>query len=176
VAQVDPSAARLVGSVRNVGFAARLISAGDRHRWQAVVEASLAPAGEEPAVAILDAVFAGRRPAHRPRPHTAWAGNYLHPYMLARGHRGTVVGVGIGDGARRWRLQQPLTRPRRLPAAAPLARLSGNASAILRQLVPGLPPSFRPLAAAAAARVGSLEASVTIQSDAVRASATLRRR
>ncbi|HKE13566.1 MAG TPA: hypothetical protein VKB80_01760 [Kofleriaceae bacterium] len=174
VAAVSPSTARVVGSARNIAFAARRVSAEDRRAWQAVLEASLAPDGMGPADAVLDAVFGGRRPVRRPRPHLAWQGRYLHPYSIARGRRGIVVGVAIGDRARRWRLEQPLRARRAGPRT--LARAAGDGAALLRQLAPALPPPWRALAAAGATRVGSLSMIVTVQPDGVQVSATVRRR
>ena len=173
IAAVAPQAAALVGSLRNVGFTARRVSAGDRREWDAVLEASLAPGGQAPAGAILDAVFGGRTAARRPRPHTVWAGNALHPYTLSRGPRGAIVGVALGDRARRWRLDQPNYRPRR---AAAMARARGDAGALLRQLAPGLAGPVGALGAAAAPRVGSFDAEVTVHPDALRLAATIRRR
>jgi hypothetical protein len=174
VAAVSGPAARLVGAVRNLGFAARRVAAGDRRGWRAALEGSIAPAGMRPIQAVLDAVFGGQRASRRPRRHLAWDGVYLHPYALSRGKRGGVIGVAIGEGARRWRLAQPLRARRVQPRM--LARAAGNAAALLRQLVPGLSPPLRALAATAARRVGSFDGAVTVQADGVRASLTLRRR
>jgi hypothetical protein len=179
VAAVAPQAARLVGSLRNIGFAARRVSASDRRLWHAVLESSLAPAARATAESIFDAVFGGRSAARRPRAHTAWAGEFLRPYTLQRGPRGSrgaVVGVAIGEASRRWRIAQPLTRPRRGSPAGDLARAAGDAGALLDQLAPGLSPTLRAVAAAAATRVGSFAAAVTVRPDSIRASLTLRRR
>jgi hypothetical protein len=174
VAAVSPATARVVDSARNIAFAARRISAADRRAWQAVLEASLGPDAIGPTQAVLDAVFGGRHPVRRPRPHLTWQGQYLHPYTVSRGRRGIIVGTAIGDRSRRWRLDQPI-RPRR---AAPrtLARAAADVSALLRQLAPDLPPRLRALAAAAASRVGSLSMAATVQPDGVQVSATVRRR
>jgi hypothetical protein len=179
VAEVAPQAAVLIGALRNVGLSARSVSATDRRAWDAVLEASLAHAGRAPAEAILDAVFGGRTDERRPRPHTAWAGQVLHPYTALRGRRGTggaVLGVGLGDRARAWRLGQPLYRPRR---SAVLARMRGNTAALLEQLGPGLAarrPALAAIASALRPRVGSFDAAVTSRPDAIRVTATVRRR
>lgn len=179
VADTAPQAAALVGALRNAGFAARRVSALDRRGWDAVLEASFAPAGRAPAEAILDGIFGGRVEARRPRPHSAWDGNVLHPYLVARGlrgRRGAVLGVALGDDARRWRLGQPIYRPRR---AGVLARFRGDARALLRELGPGLAarrPTAGALAAGVAPRVGSFDAAVTSKPDAIRLTATVRRR
>jgi hypothetical protein len=175
VAAVSPHAARLVDSARNIGFAARRVSSSDRRGWQAVLEGSFGPAGIGPAQAVLDAIFGGRRAARRPRRHTAWDGVYLRPYELARGKRGGIIGVGIGDRARRWRLGQPVTRSRRPPGRT-LARAAADGPALLRQLAPTLSPGARALAAAAERRVGLADVIMTTQPDGVRISATVRRR
>jgi hypothetical protein len=175
IAAVSPPAAHLVESARNIGFAARRVSASDRRGWQAVLEGSLGPAGMAPAQAVLDAVFGGRRAARRPRRHTAWDGVYLHPYTLTRGKRGGIIGVGIGDRSRRWRLDQPVSRARRNPPRT-LARAAADGPALLRQLAPTLSPGLRVLADAAARRVGLAEVVVMTQPDGVRISATVRRR
>jgi hypothetical protein len=172
VARTAPEAAVLIGAFRNVGFAARRVAL-ERRGWSAVLEGSLAPAGLAPAEAIYDAVFGGRRAHRRPRPHSAWDGQILHPYSIARGARPAVVGVALGDEALAWRLRQALGPGR---PTADLARVAGNASAVLDQLAPALAGWRRTAAAAAAARVGSFEAAVTVRSDAVRASLNLRRR
>ncbi len=124
---------------------------------------------------MLDAVFGGRRTARRPRRHIAWDGVYLHPYALSRGKRGGIIGVGIGDRARRWRLDQPLSRPRRNPPRT-LARAAADGPALLRQLAPTLSPGPRALATAAERKVGLVDVVVTTQPDSVRISATVRRR
>lgn len=175
VAAVSAPAARLVAAARNIAFAGRRVSASDRRAWQAVLEGSLAPGGMGPAESVLDAVFGGRRTTRRPRRHTAWDGGYLLPYTLSRGKRGGVIGVGIGDRARRWRLDQPLSRPRRTAPRA-LARAAADGPALLRQLAATLPPGRRAVAAAAAPRVGSVDVVMTVQPDGVKISATIRRR
>ena len=173
VAAVSPAAARLVGGIRNLGFAARRVTAGDRRGWQAVLEGSLAPEAVVPARAVVDAVFGGRTAHRRPRPHTTWDGEYLEPYVIPR-RRGAVLGVAIGEGSRDWRIAQPLTRGKRA-AGGVLARASGDAAALLRQLAPGLTPRLRSLAGAAATRVGFFETTLTVQPDGMRATLTLRR-
>jgi hypothetical protein len=174
VASVSPQAARLVGGIRNIGFSARRVSAGDRRAWRAVLEGSLSHEAQAPARAIVDAIFGSRTSERRPRPHTAWAGEYLHPYVLSRGRRGAVLGVAIGGDSREWRVAQPLARGRRA-AGGVLAQVAGDAAAILRQLAPDLSPRLRSLATAAVPRVGLFAGSLAVLPDGMRASILVRR-
>ncbi len=66
IAAVSPPAARLVESARNIGFAARRVSASDRRGWQAVLEGSLGP--RRPGPGRGSARRGLRRPPHSPPP------------------------------------------------------------------------------------------------------------
>ncbi len=103
VASIDPSARRVVASVRNGSVAIhRLAWNPDKIAWAGDV--SLVRSGAKDVHGYLDAVFGSSSLHSKPRTHRIWGAGPIRPYAWHRGKKVSVVGMAMGGATVAWRL------------------------------------------------------------------------